>query len=212
MGNKIAELKQGSKKKEGLRYSNLCIHLDLGLPEGFKIPKFDHFNGLGDPRAYLRAYCDQLVRSGGNEALLMRLFSRSLSGTAMEWFISQDISRWKTWEEMTSSFMERFRSNVENVLDRFSLEKICRKLTETYREYASRWRDEATRVIPPMTEPEHVAAFIRNNTEATNNVMSCYETIKNDDEQSKDQEEEIAESEGSIDVDEEYENRPTPNL
>ncbi|XP_059310083.1 uncharacterized protein LOC132061252 [Lycium ferocissimum] len=122
MGKKIVELEHGSKKKEGLRYSDLCIHPDLGLPEGFKIPKFDHFNGSGNPRAHLRAYCDQLVGSGRNEAF--RLFSRSLLGTAMELFISQDISRWKTWEEMVRSFMERFRFNVENVPDRFSLEKI----------------------------------------------------------------------------------------
>ncbi|XP_059277932.1 uncharacterized protein LOC132032177 [Lycium ferocissimum] len=92
MGKKIAELEHGSKKKEGLRYSDLCIHPDLGLPEGFKIPKFDHFNGSSNPRANLRSYCDQLVGNGENEALLIRLFSRSLSATAMEWFISQDIS------------------------------------------------------------------------------------------------------------------------
>ncbi|XP_060170563.1 uncharacterized protein LOC132601496 [Lycium barbarum] len=107
---------------------------DLGPPKGFKIPNFDHFNGSGNPRAYLRAYCNQLVGNGRNEALLMRLFSRSLSRTAMEWFISQDISRWKTWEEM--------------------------KLTETYREYARHWRDEAAHVNPPMIEVELVAAFI----------------------------------------------------
>ncbi|XP_060177929.1 uncharacterized protein LOC132607871 [Lycium barbarum] len=96
MGKKIVELEHGSKNKEGLKYSDLSIHPDLGLPEGFKIPKFDHFNGSGNRRAHLRAYFNQLVGNGGNEALLMRLFSRSLSGTAMEWFISHDISRWKT--------------------------------------------------------------------------------------------------------------------
>ncbi|XP_060211863.1 uncharacterized protein LOC132639438 [Lycium barbarum] len=75
MGKKIAELEHGFKKKEGLRYSDLCIHPNLGLPEGFKIPKFDNFNGWSNPRAHLRAYCNQLARNGGNEALLMRLFS-----------------------------------------------------------------------------------------------------------------------------------------
>ncbi|XP_060183008.1 uncharacterized protein LOC132612957 [Lycium barbarum] len=75
MGKKIVELEHSSKKKEGLRYSDLCIHPDLGLQEGFKIPKFDHFNVSSNPRAHLRDYGDQLVRSGGNEALLMRLFS-----------------------------------------------------------------------------------------------------------------------------------------
>ncbi|XP_059314844.1 uncharacterized protein LOC132065452 [Lycium ferocissimum] len=62
---------------------------------------------------------------------------------------------------MASSFMERFRFNMENVPNRFSLEKIRQKSTKTYREYASRWRDEVACVQPPMTEAELVAAFIR---------------------------------------------------
>ncbi|XP_059302328.1 uncharacterized protein LOC132054303 [Lycium ferocissimum] len=134
-GKKIAELEHSSKKKDGLRYSDLCIHPDLGLPEGFKIPKFDHFNRSDNPKAHLRAYCDQLVGNGENEALLMR----------KKW----QVHSWKD-----------YGFNVENVPDRFSLEKIRQK-SETYREYASHWRDEAARVQPPMTKAEVVAAFIR---------------------------------------------------
>ncbi|XP_059295481.1 uncharacterized protein LOC132048812 [Lycium ferocissimum] len=48
---------------------------------------------------------------------------------------------------MASSFMERFCFNVENVPDRFSLEKIRQKSTETYREYASRWRELAAHLV-----------------------------------------------------------------
>ena len=72
----------------GLSYAELCIHLDLNLLEGFKIPKFDTFGGVGNPKAHLRAYCDQLVEVGKDEALLMRLFSRSLCGEALEWVTS----------------------------------------------------------------------------------------------------------------------------
>ncbi|KAK4717802.1 hypothetical protein R3W88_016140 [Solanum pinnatisectum] len=59
----------------GLNYEDLCIHPNLDLPEGFKVPKFDVFGGTGSPLAHLRAYCDQLVGVGRDEALLMRLFS-----------------------------------------------------------------------------------------------------------------------------------------
>lgn len=45
-----------------LDYDNLCMHPDLDLPEGYKVPKVDTFNGLGNPLALLRAYCDKLVR------------------------------------------------------------------------------------------------------------------------------------------------------
>ena len=39
-----------------LSYEDLCIRPNLDLPEGFKIPKFDTFGGVGNPMAHLRAY------------------------------------------------------------------------------------------------------------------------------------------------------------
>ncbi|KAJ8573811.1 hypothetical protein K7X08_010322 [Anisodus acutangulus] len=54
----------------------------------------------------------------------MRLFNRSLTGEASEWFTTSDISRWDSWEEMAKAFMEKFCFDVENVPDRYSLENI----------------------------------------------------------------------------------------
>ena len=67
----------------GLSYEDLCIHPNLYLSEVFKIPKFDTFGGVGNPMAYLRSYCDPLVGVVRDEALLMRIFSRSLCGEAL---------------------------------------------------------------------------------------------------------------------------------
>uniref|UniRef100_M0ZQD2 Gag-pro n=1 Tax=Solanum tuberosum TaxID=4113 RepID=M0ZQD2_SOLTU len=54
-----------------LSYEDLCIHPNLDLPEGFKVPKFDVFGGIGNLLAHLRDYCDQLVGVGRYEALLI---------------------------------------------------------------------------------------------------------------------------------------------
>ena len=58
-------------------------------------------------------------------------------------------------------FTDRFTYNVEIVPDRYSLEKMKQKPTESYREFAYRWRKEAARVRPPMTEKEIVEVFMR---------------------------------------------------
>ena len=42
----------------GLSCEDLCIHPNLDLPKGFKIPKFDTFGGVGNPMDHLRSYCD----------------------------------------------------------------------------------------------------------------------------------------------------------
>ena len=39
----------------GLNYEDMCIHPNLDLPEGFKIPKFGTFEGVGNPMTDMRA-------------------------------------------------------------------------------------------------------------------------------------------------------------
>ncbi|KAJ8569941.1 hypothetical protein K7X08_006518 [Anisodus acutangulus] len=50
---------QTGKGHEGLEYEDLCMHPDVRLPIGYKVPKFDLFDGKGNPRAHLRSYCDK---------------------------------------------------------------------------------------------------------------------------------------------------------
>ncbi|XP_010314117.2 uncharacterized protein [Solanum lycopersicum] len=145
---------------DGLSYKDLYIHPNLDLPEGFKVPKFIIFNGTGNPLAHLKVYCDQLVVVGKDEALLMCLFGRSLSGEALEWLTSQELKQWKSWNALAKDFTERFGHNVEDAPDRYYLEKIKQKSTENYLEYAFCWRKEAARVQPPMSEREITEMFI----------------------------------------------------
>lgn len=57
----------GPSKNIGFSYNDLCIHLILNLLKDYKVPKFKTFNGTGNPMAYLRGFCDQLVGFGKNE-------------------------------------------------------------------------------------------------------------------------------------------------
>ena len=92
----------------------------------------------------------------------MRLFSRSLKGEALEWFISKEIKQWPTWNTLAKDFIGRFGYNVEFILDRYSLDRINQYSTKSYREYAYRWRREAAKVRPPMIEKEIIEVFVRN--------------------------------------------------
>jgi len=50
-----------------LNYEDLCIQQDVELLEGYKPPKFEMFDGTGDPRVHLRTYCNKLVGVGKDE-------------------------------------------------------------------------------------------------------------------------------------------------
>ncbi|KAG5611331.1 hypothetical protein H5410_022612 [Solanum commersonii] len=102
-----------SKLAYDLRYENLCLHPRVKLPSGFKIPKFNMFNGRGDPIAYLKDFCSRLVGLENNEHLLMRLFIQSLSGIALTWYVKQDFDKWLAWEDMAQDFVEQHKFNTK---------------------------------------------------------------------------------------------------
>ncbi|KAJ8574068.1 hypothetical protein K7X08_010579 [Anisodus acutangulus] len=158
---------QTSKGHEGLEYEDLCMHPDIELPVGYKMPKFDLFDGKGNPYSHLRSYCDKLVGVGKNQAIIMKIFIRSLTGEALDWYTSQDPRKWHDWGTMAQDFVDRFRFNTDTVLDRFYLMKLEKKSTETFREYAMKWRAEAAKVQPPIAESEMTTLFVQSLKDAT---------------------------------------------
>ncbi|XP_049370758.1 uncharacterized protein LOC125835694 [Solanum verrucosum] len=151
---------QTTRGNKSLEYEDLCVQPDIDLPVGYKLPKFDTFNGIGDPHTHLRAYCDKLVGVWRDERVKMKLFIRSLSGEALAWYTQQDLHKWRGWSDMAQDFIDRFKFNTDIIPDSFYLTKLKKKSTETFREYALRWRSEAARVQPPMSESEMTATFI----------------------------------------------------
>ncbi|XP_033515430.1 uncharacterized protein [Nicotiana tomentosiformis] len=80
------------------------------MPTGYKPPKFDIFDGTGDPHAHLRAYYDKLVGVGRNEKLRMKLFIRSLTGEALTWFSLKNLQ--KKPSELFQEYARRCRSEA----------------------------------------------------------------------------------------------------
>ncbi|XP_070047307.1 uncharacterized protein [Nicotiana tomentosiformis] len=152
---------EGGKGFEGLNYEDLCIQPDVKLPEGYKPPKFEMFDGTCDPKVHLRTYCDKLVGVGKYERIRMNLFMRSLTGYALLWYIIQNTKKWVSWVSMVLYFMDRFKFNTENAPDVFYIQNLKKKPTETFREYATRWRLEVAKVRPALEEEKMNKFFVR---------------------------------------------------
>ncbi|XP_070003683.1 uncharacterized protein [Nicotiana sylvestris] len=146
---RVQSVKEG-KGIEGLNYEDLCSQPNVELSEGYKPTKFKMFDGTGDLKVHLRTYCDKLVGVGKDEQIRIKLFMRSLTGDALSWYISQDPKKWVSWVSMALEFMERFRFNIENAPDVFYIQNLKKKPTETFREYACRWRFEVAKVRPTL--------------------------------------------------------------
>ncbi|XP_019238513.1 PREDICTED: uncharacterized protein LOC109218590 [Nicotiana attenuata] len=152
---------QGLGGQVSVAYKDLCLFPDVQLPAGFKMPKFDLYDGHGDPVAHLRGFCSKMRGAGGKDELLMAYFSQRLSGSALEWYTRQDHGRWYTWDDLAQAFACHFQYNLEIVPDRLSLIKLEKKPGESFREYGFRWREQAARVDPPMKESEMVDYFLQ---------------------------------------------------
>ncbi|XP_060194914.1 uncharacterized protein LOC132624106 [Lycium barbarum] len=167
MARKMKRLEQSVRNMQGLggpksvSFRDLCMFPNVHLPLGFKTPKFKKYNGHGDPVAHLKKYCNQLRGARSKEELLMAYFGESLVGIASEWFIDQDISNWPTWDDMAGDFVRQFQYNIDIVPDRTSLASMKKNPTESFREYAIKWREQAARVKPPMKESEMIDVFLQ---------------------------------------------------
>ncbi|XP_070035362.1 uncharacterized protein [Nicotiana tomentosiformis] len=125
------------------------------------MPKFDPYDGHGDPVAHLRGFCNNMRGAGGKDELLMAYCSQSLSGAALEWYTHQDTSRWYTWDDLAQAFAWHFQYNIDIIPDHLSLTKVEKRPNESFREYGFRWREQIARVYPPMEEDEMVEYFLQ---------------------------------------------------
>nr|XP_016445893.1 PREDICTED: uncharacterized protein LOC107771083 [Nicotiana tabacum] len=91
----------------------------------------------------------------------MVYFGESLIGIASEWYMDQDISRWHIWDDLARDFVRQFQYNIDIRPDRNSLTNLRKKPSESFREYAIKWREQASRVKPQMDEVEMVTIFLQ---------------------------------------------------
>nr|XP_009769982.1 PREDICTED: uncharacterized protein LOC104220748 [Nicotiana sylvestris] len=103
------------------------------------MPKFEKYDGHGNPVAHLKRYCNQLRGAGGKEELLMAYFGESLFEIASEWYKDQEITHW----------------NVN------SLSNLKKKTAESFRKYVVKWHEQTARVKPLMEEIEMVMVFLQ---------------------------------------------------
>ncbi|XP_070019866.1 uncharacterized protein [Nicotiana sylvestris] len=167
MTQRVKSLEQQLKNMQGLAgqnsiaFKDLCMFPDVRLPHGFKTPKFEKYDGHGDPIAHLKRYCNQLSGAGGKEKLLMAYFRERLTGVAFEWFMGQDTSCWYVLDGMAHVFVRQFQYNVDIAPDPNSLSNLKKKPTESFREYAIKWREQATKVKPPMDDYDLITVFLQ---------------------------------------------------
>ena len=92
--------------------------------------------------------------------------------------------------DLAKAFLVQYKYMTESAPDRISLQNMEKNITETFREYAYKWRDLAAQVQPSMTDNELNKMFLNtlkapyydrmigNSNTNFSNVVSAGEMIK----------------------------------
>ena len=92
-------------------------------------------------------FYQKMVRHTGNDKLLIHCFSESLTEFA-RWYMKLDHDQIHTWTDLMKVFLAQYGHVVYTPPDCMALMTTKMKETESFKEYAHRWRDIASQVQP----------------------------------------------------------------
>ncbi|KAA3473961.1 hypothetical protein EPI10_024296 [Gossypium australe] len=114
---------------------DLSLVPDLVLPPKFKSPKFEKYNGTSCLEAHITM-------------------------SAAKWYNQFSLAKINSWKDLTQAFMKQYSHVTDMIPDRITLQNMEKNQSESFRQYAQRWREVATQVQPPLLEKETTIFFI----------------------------------------------------
>lgn len=88
-------------------------------------------------------YCRKMTAYSHDDKLLIHCFQDSLSGASLQWYMQLEQVHIHTWRDLAEAFMKHYHYNTDMAPTRAQLQSLTQKNTESFREYAQRWRDLA---------------------------------------------------------------------
>ncbi|KAF5932268.1 hypothetical protein HYC85_028439 [Camellia sinensis] len=114
---KLSKIEKLFKRSQGVKtipdiedgYTDAAVT----LPDRFKMPHIDRFDGSGDPMVHLRLFSDILRPMGLTRLQKLPLFGQTLSGVAAIWYakLEEDVKR--SWDEMAEAFILQYSYNTQ---------------------------------------------------------------------------------------------------
>ena len=132
-----------------------------GLPAKFRMPEMKRYSGIGCPRIHLKVYSTLMRAHSLDESQMIMLFPMSLSGIAQKLYVSLDISRRRTWDDLTQEFLRQFSFNTVIDVSQRELEALRQRPDETFTSFISCWREKILQIIDRPSERNQITMFVR---------------------------------------------------
>ncbi|KAL0389010.1 UNVERIFIED_CONTAM: hypothetical protein Scaly_0258100 [Sesamum calycinum] len=87
----------------------------LKMPMGYQPPKFQQFDGKGNPKQHVAHFVETCNNAGTYGNHLVKQFVRSLKGNAFDWYTDLEAGSIDGWEQLEQEFLNRFYSTRRTV-------------------------------------------------------------------------------------------------
>ncbi|XP_050918887.1 uncharacterized protein LOC127136366 [Lathyrus oleraceus] len=92
--------------------------------------------------------------------VLPQKFKDSLSGASLDWYMGLERTKIRSWRDLSEAFLKQYKYNLDMAPTRIQLQNPSQRSNETFKEYAQRWYEMASRVRPTLSDNELVDIFI----------------------------------------------------
>uniref|UniRef100_A0A2N9ERQ0 Uncharacterized protein n=1 Tax=Fagus sylvatica TaxID=28930 RepID=A0A2N9ERQ0_FAGSY len=111
----------------------------LRMPPGYQPPKFQQFDGKGNPKQHVAHFVETCNNAGTDGDLLIQQFVHSLRGNTFDWYTDLEPESIDNWEHMEREFLNRFYS-TRHTMSMMELTNTKQWKDEPVVDYINRWR------------------------------------------------------------------------
>ena len=109
----------------------------LKMPAGYQPPKFQQFDGKGNPKQHVAHFIETCNNAGTYGDYLAKQFVRSLKGYAFDWYTDLESGSIDSWEQMEQEFLNRFYS-IRRTVSMVELTNIRQRKEEPVIDFINR--------------------------------------------------------------------------
>ena len=133
--------------------------MNVVLPTTSLGPKVS-FTGVEDPEAHLTAFHTQMMLTRGSDAIYCKMLMSTLSGTALEWFISLPDGHITSFDQFATLFREHYLVNKAPTRLSYDVFYVKQYQGESMKDYLNRFAIQVV-CLKPTDEAMIVLAFVK---------------------------------------------------
>ncbi|XP_028052583.1 uncharacterized protein LOC114257067 [Camellia sinensis] len=163
---KVNKLKKLLKRTQGVNsipdiedgYTDSAIT----LPNRFKMPHIDRFDGSRDPMVHLGLFSEILWPMGLTRLQKLPLFGRTLSRITAIWYAKLEDSVKRSWEEIAEAFIAQYSYNTQIEVIAHDLEATSQEPKAGFSDFVTRWRAKASMMTTRPSEKDQIRMVVHN--------------------------------------------------